>query len=343
MPMTLGPLAEALGARLAGDPNRAVERPDTLEAADGAAVTFLAHPRYAPLLARTRAAAAVVPEGFAGAAPGGCALLYAAHPDLAFARATRLLCPPPPRQAPGVHPRAEVSPEAMLEEGVSVGAFAVVQPGARIGRGSVLWPQAYVGHGAVVGPDCVLHPGARLYHGVRLGSRVTVHAGAVVGADGFGFLWNGQELEKSPQVGTVEIGDDVEIGANATVDRARLGATRIGPGTKLDNLVQVAHNVRLGRHCALAAQAGLAGSAELGDGVMVGGQAGVGGHLKVGDGAILMGQAGVTKEVPPGAVMYGYPARPRKAFVESQYHLGMMGRLRRLAEAAARRLDIPPE
>jgi len=324
-PLSLSALAQAIGARLEGDPDRVVSRPDTLEAADGEAVSFLANPRYAPLLPATRAAAVVVASGFDGAAPGGCALLRASNPDLAFARATRLLVPPPPVPEAGVHPLACVSPGARLGPGVSVGAFAVVEDGAELGPGVAVWPRAYVGHGARLGAGCVLHPGAVLYHGVRLGDRVTVHAGAVIGADGFGYVWNGREHEKSPQVGTVEIGDDVEIGANATVDRARFGATRIGQGTKIDNLVQVAHNARVGRHCGIAAQAGMAGSAELGDGVMVAGQAGVGGHLRVGDRAVLMGQCGVTKDVRPGAVMYGYPARDHRTFLEEQHGLRALG------------------
>lgn len=334
----LDELAGRLDAKLEGDPQLAVDELGTLAEAGPGALSFLANPKYQSQLADTRATAVLVAENFRGDAP--CALLRVANPDLAFSRATRFLGPPPPPKPTGVHPTAVVAPEAELGPGVAVGAFAVVEAGAKLGAGTVLHAHAYVGHNAVLGQNCVLYPRATLYHGVRLGDRVVLHAGAVVGADGFGYLWNGKELEASPQIGTVVLDDDVEVGANTTIDRARFGATRVGQGTKLDNLIQLGHNVQVGRHCAFAAQVGLAGSATVGDGVMMGGQVGVGGHLHIGDRAQIAGQSGISRAVPNGAVMFGSPAQERRQYVEEHRHLRTIGRLRRMVEALALRVGL---
>ncbi len=324
--MRLGDLAEQLEGRLEGDPDLEVRSLAGLEEAGPGDLSFLANPLYASLRPATRATAVLVPED-ASRAP--CARIVVSNPDLAFARAASLLLPPPPRPEPGVHPAAVVHPEAVLGAEVAVGACAVIEAGAVIGDGSVLYPQVYVGSGVRTGPACVLFPGVVLYHGVQLGARVRIHAGSVVGSDGFGYVWDGTRHVKVPQAGTVEIGDDVEIGAGAAIDRARFGRTRIGSGTKLDNLVQIAHNVEIGPDAALAAQVGVSGSTRIGRGVLAGGQSGFVGHITVGDGVRISAQAGVLKSVPGGLHVSGYPARPHRTMVDDLRNQKVLPRLRK--------------
>jgi UDP-3-O-[3-hydroxymyristoyl] glucosamine N-acyltransferase len=333
--MRLQDLAQRLEATLRGDGEAVVDRLAPLDAAGPGSLGFLANPKYAPLLETTEATAVLVDEAVEEAP---CALLRVKNPDLAFARAASLLLPPPPSPEPGVHPAASVSPDATLAADVSVGAGAVVEPGARIGEGSVLYPHAYVGHEAEVGRACRIHPGAVLYARVVLGDRVIVHAHATVGSDGFGYAWDGARYVKIPQLGTVEIADDVEIGAGTTIDRARFGKTAVGPGTKLDNLIQIAHNVRLGSHCAFAAQVGISGSTRVGDGVRMGGQVGIAGHLTLGDGSVFSAKAGVVKDVPPGAHFTGYPARPHRQMLDEWRHLKALARLRETVRDLEKRI-----
>jgi UDP-3-O-[3-hydroxymyristoyl] glucosamine N-acyltransferase len=242
----------------------------------------------------------------APAAP--CAMLRTRLPYLALARALQLLVPTP-REAPGVHPRAWVADTARVAPDATVGPFVAVEDGAVIGPRTVVRAHASVGPGAVIGADCLIHAHVSIREGVVLGDRVVLQDGVVVGGDGFGFARRADGThEKIPQVGRVVIGDDVEIGANTTIDRPALGETRIGAGTKIDNLVQVAHGVRIGRNVLLAAQVGIAGSATLDDDVMLGGQVGVAGHVTLGKGASAVGQSGITNSLPPGAFVSGYPA-----------------------------------
>jgi len=333
--ITLGELASHLGARLEGDAALRVERPAGLAEAGPGDLSFLANPKYAPQLAATRATAVIVGPG-SPAAP--CALLRVDQPDLAFGLAVGLLCPPPPPPPAGVHPRASVDPSAKLGPGVSVGPGAVVEAGAVIGERTILHALAFVGRETELGPDCEIFPGAVLYPRVRLGARVRVHANAVIGSDGFGYAWDGKRHAKIPQAGTVEIGDDVEIGACTTIDRARFGATGIGAGTKLDNQIQIAHNVRLGPHCVFAAQVGVSGSTRIGGGAMVGGQSGFSGHLEIGDRAAFSARCGVTKSLPGGRHYSGYPARPHELQLEEWRHLKALPRLRETVRALLRRL-----
>lgn len=306
-------MADALGGSLIGDGACQVWRVTSPESAGPGAVCVCASQEALEGARRRGAAAVVVPEGLPVDGPA----VRVADVRLALAVLLELLGPRPhhPR---GVHPTAFVHPQARLAPQVAVGAFAVVEEGATVGARTVLYPFVYLGPYASVGEDCVLYPHAVVGERVRVGNRVILHAGCVLGSDGFGFVPGSQAHRKIPQVGTVVVEDDVEIGACTTVDRATLDETRIGSGTKIDNLVQIAHNVRIGRRCLIAAQCGIAGSVVLEDGVVLAGQVGVADHVRIGAGAVVLAQSGVTKDVPPQATVYGHPAQPRSDELREQ-------------------------
>jgi len=336
MGMTLGELARIAGGKLTGDPNLSVQGVASLEEAGPGEITFLTHPKYAASLAKTRAIAAVVPLG-TRAAP--CPLIECPNPTLAFAKITALLVPTP-RPEPGIHA------SAVLESGVQVGRGAAVSAFCHVGRGTVLGEGVALFPHVTIGPDCAVGEGSTLYPGVvlrertRVGKRVILHAGVVLGSDGFGFVNDGGRAHKIPQVGRVVVEDDVEIGANSTVDRAALGVTLIGRGSKLDNLVHIGHNCRIGANCLFAAQVGLSGSVTVGDGVVMGGQVGVADHLVIGGGARIGGQAGVTKDVPAGAAVSGYPARPHRDALKLVASLEKLPELRKEVEALKKKIAI---
>ena len=344
--ITLGELAGRIGAALEnGDPERTVGRLASLSEAGPGDLSFLSNPAYAGQLAVTRAEAVVVGRDAVPAA--SAALLRVDNPDLAFARAAEFIAPPPPRPEPGVHPAAVVSPAARLGAGVSVGAGVVVEAGAAVGDRTVLYPGVYIGPESSVGPDSVLYPNVTVYHRVAIGARCVIHAGAVVGSDGFGFVWSGKGYFKVPQIGTVVVEDDVEIGANSCIDRARFGETRIGAGTKLDNLVHIAHNVKIGKHCAFAAMVALAGSVSVGNGVQMGGQVTVVGHLCIGDRVTILGQSAVTKNLPgtesgvsgEDLVWISTPAKPFREQLKEWQNIKALGRLRKTVKDLENRLE----
>jgi UDP-3-O-[3-hydroxymyristoyl] glucosamine N-acyltransferase len=305
--MRLDALARALGCALEGDGSAEVTRVAPIETAGPGDLTFLHHPKYVPYLATTRATAVIAPPG-ASRAP--CAVLRHENPYLAFAAALRLFHPETPLWT-GVHSQAAVAGTAHLGAGVAVGAFAVIEEGAEVGEGTQIGPQVYIGRGSRIGRACLLYPQVVIREGVIVGDRVIIHSGTVVGSDGFGYARDAQgKSHKIPQVGRVIIEDDVELGANVTVDRATLGATRIGRGSKIDNLVQIAHNVVIGEGAIIVAQVAIAGSTEVGRHVTIAGQAGIVGHVKIGDRSVIGSQAGVGKDLPAGAMVLGSPALP---------------------------------
>jgi UDP-3-O-[3-hydroxymyristoyl] glucosamine N-acyltransferase len=300
----LGDLAAQLGCRLEGDEAIDVVRVATIDQAGPGDLTFLANAKYASDLGSTRASAVIAAPDAAGVP---CAVLRTPNPYLAFARATGLLYPPP-RRAPGRHATAVVADDARLGDDVSIGPYVVVEAGAQIGARTVLHPHVVVGEGAEIGPDCVLHARVSIRERVVIGARCVLQDGAVVGSDGFGFAHRDDGThEKIPQVAAVVIEDDVEIGANTTIDRPAVGETRVKRGTKIDNLVQIAHGVVIGTNSLLAAQVGIAGSSIIGDDVMLGGQVGVTGHVTVGDRVKASAKTGVTGNVPADAFVTGYP------------------------------------
>jgi len=282
-----------------------------LGAARSGDLSFLGNPKYKADVARTQASVVLVPPDFAGAPQPGQLFLLVDVPSVALARLCarieQTLRPPPP---PGVHPSAVVAPGAWVAASASVGPQCVLEEGARVGERTHLQAAVFLGRDATVGDDCQLMPGVRVYGGCQLGHRVRLHANVVIGSDGFGYELVDGRHEKIPQIGMAVVEDDVEIGAGSTVDRARFGRTAIGEGTKIDNLVQVGHNVVIGKHCIICAQVGISGSVTIEDYVMLAGQVGVAGHLTIGRGVKAGGKTGINTSVTPGAYINGNPAIP---------------------------------
>jgi UDP-3-O-[3-hydroxymyristoyl] glucosamine N-acyltransferase len=303
---SLGQLAMTLGAALEGDSSRVVTGVASLASAGPTDISFVTDTRYLKEARTSRAGAFLAPVD---AADLPAPILRCRAPRVALAQLLALFHPAPTVTA-GVHPSAVVAPEARVHPSAAIGAMAVVSPGAVVGARVRIDPLAYVGEGAEIGEDSVLYPSVVVRDGVRIGCRVVIHPGAVIGADGFGYAFDGAAHRKIPQIGGVIIEDDVEIGANATIDRAMLGQTVIRRGAKIDNLVQIGHNVEIGEHSVLAAQTGISGSTRVGHHVVMGGQVGVADHLTIGDGAQLAAQSGLMTDVPAGERMWGAPARP---------------------------------
>jgi UDP-3-O-[3-hydroxymyristoyl] glucosamine N-acyltransferase len=331
----LGELAERLGCRLEGDGTIEIQAVAGIQDAGPGTVTFLANPKYEKTLAHTKASAVILSER-APAAP--CAMLRTQEPYLAFARAVGLFSASH-RPAPGVHALAAVAEDATLGRDVSIGPFVVVGEGARLGDRTIVFPNVTIGPGTSIGADCVVHSNVAIRERVTIGDRVVLQNGVVIGGDGYGFVRRADGThEKIPQVATVVIEDDVELGANTTVDRPAVGETRIKAGTKIDNLVQVAHGVTVGRNVLMAAQVGIAGSTEIGDDVVFGGQVGVGGHLSIGRGAIAVGQSGVTNSLDPGAFVAGYPAIDNREWRKASVVFRRLPELKRRVEALEAKL-----
>jgi UDP-3-O-[3-hydroxymyristoyl] glucosamine N-acyltransferase len=332
--MKLRDLAERLQCRLEGDGDVAIERVAGIEHAGPGDITFLSNPRYAAAARTTRASAIIVAES-APAVP--CAMLRSDNPYLAFARAIGVLAGTT-RPAAGIHPMTSIAPDATIGEGASIGAFVSVGASARIGARVVIGPNVTIGDGASVGDDCWLHAGVSIRERVTIGNRVIVQDGAVIGSDGFGFARRADgTYEKIPQPGLVVIEDDVEVGANTTIDRPAVGETRIRAGSKLDNLVQVAHGVTVGRDTLLCAQVGIAGSSTVGDGVVLAGQVGVAGHLDIGDRVVATAQTGIPNSVDAGSLVSGYPAIPNRDWLKSSAVFRRLPELRKsLADLEAR-------
>ncbi len=336
VPHTLQSIADHCGATLQGDGSRTVEGPASLAEALESEVSFLANPLYEPLLSSTRAAGVLVGKEVE-CSRQDLALLRVDDPNRAFTQVVDLFAEGERAPEPGVHPSSVVHESAELGPDVSVGPLCSVGRDAHIGAGSVLHAGVHVAEGVRVGAGCVLFPSVVLYAGVELGARCRIHAGTVIGSDGFGFEPTAEGWAKVPQCGGVWVGEDVEIGAGCTIDRARFGLTRIGDGVKVDNLVQVAHNCRIESAALLCAQVGISGSTTVGERAVLAGQAGVAGHIEIGAGAQIGGQAGVTGTVPPGASWTGWPARPvREALREVAYTRRVPELQRELKELRAR-------
>ena len=313
MDKSLQELADLLHGSVTGDPGIRIRGMGTLETAGEGEITFLANPKYAGKVATTNASAVVLSaEANNHGRPG----IIVANPYLAFAKLLTLFTTRP-RTARGVMKGACVGEDVVMGTEISVYPGAVIGDGVRIGHRVTLHPNVTLYEGVVLGDDVILHAGVSVREGCRIGNRVIVHNGTVIGSDGFGYAPDEKSWYKIPQIGVVIIEDDVEIGANAAVDRAALEITRIGRGTKIDNLVQIAHNCVIGEDCVIVAQAGIAGSARLGNHVTLGGQVAIVGHITVGDNAMISGQSGVMGNVAPGEILSGTPAIPHQARLRS--------------------------
>lgn len=339
MGLTVAEIAKRLGVAFEGDGAREVTGLAGIREAGPADISFVANPRYAADAAGTAAAALIVPRDWSRNTSAG-AILRVGEPDKAFSQVAEWFAPPPIVPVPGVHPTAIIAPDARLGKGVSVGPYCVVEPGAQVGEDTTISAGCYLGHGSSIGRKSRLYPHVSLRERVTLGDRVIVHNGTVIGSDGFGYTVDPQGVRhKIPQIGTVIVGDDVEIGANVTIDRARFGVTRIGNGVKIDNLVQVAHNVVIGDHAVIVAQAGIAGSSQVGAHAILAGQAGVAGHLVVGEWAVVGAQAGVTKDVPPKAFVSGYPAAPHDKAAKLHAHIARLPQLKDKVDELQKRIE----
>ena len=336
--MTLLELADRLSCRLEGDGRSEIHRVTGIEQAGPGDLTFVANPRYTAALRRTRATAVILSEE---APPAPCAMLRTKDPYLAFANALSLFVDSATPD-PGIDRLSAVAPDATLGVDVSVGPFVSVGRGARIGDRTVVHPHVCIGQDAVIGEDCVIHSHAAIRERVVIGNRVVIQNGAVIGSDGYGFVRRPDGThQKIPQTALVVIEDDVEIGANTTIDRPAVGETRIRAGTKLDNLVQIGHGVTVGRNVLIAAQAGIAGSTAIGDGVTLGGQVGVAGHVEIGKNAVAAGQSGVTNSLPEGAFVTGYPAIDNREWLKSSVIFRRLPGLRKkIAELERRVADL---
>jgi UDP-3-O-[3-hydroxymyristoyl] glucosamine N-acyltransferase len=342
--MTLSELARLVGGELVGDGTRIVRGLAPLESAGGDRVAFLSNPKYEKQVQTTRAAAVLVGRSFAGAAPAGCGLIRCGDAYFAFRQAMVAFCGFRQPEFDGIDQRANIAPTAVLGKGVRVAAFATVGPDVSIGDGCVLYPGVYVGPRSRLGQGCTLYPNVTLYDGTILGNRVTIHAGSSIGHDGFGYATHKGDdgvvrHEKIPQAGWVQIEDDCEIGACCAIDRATMGATIIGAGSKFSNLVAIGHGTRMGRHCLLVAQVGIAGSVAVGNYCVFGGQAGVVGHIRIGDGAKLGAQSGVTNDVPPGEDFMGSPAIPLAQAKRSLASVAHLPEMRTALRALQRQVE----
>ena len=323
---TLGEIARLIGAGLEGDPSTPIRDVSSLERAEEGTLVLVAEASYLSRLAQSPAAAVIAPPHLAIA---DRPVLRAKNPRLAFAAVLELFHPPP-TFPPGIAPSALIAPDATVHPKATISSFVVVESGAVIEAEVVLAPFVYVGPRARIGEGSRVHANVTIQADVRVGRRCLIHPGAVLGADGFGFVFDGESHRKVPQVGTVVIEDDVEIGANVCIDRATVGETLVGRGTKIDNLVQIAHNVVIGERSILVAQAGIAGSSRIGRDVVLGPQSGVMDHMTIGAGSQVAGQSGVIRDVPPGAKLAGSPARP---FDEELRVIAALGRLPQLLKA----------
>jgi len=315
MKLTAEELAERIGAKLEGDGDLELTAVAAPERAGAKHLIYVEAEKHMER-AVASAAACVVASG--GIALPGKTVLRSAQPKVAFAKAAALLLERAPI-ASGVHPTAVVAPLARLGANVGIGPFVVIGEDAHIGDGTQVGAHSVIGAGCWIGENCRIHPRVTFYAGARIGHRVEIHSGAVIGADGFGYAFDGERYWKFPQAGIVEIGDDVEIGANTTIDRGSLDDTRIGEGVKLDNLVHVGHNVQIGPHSVIAAQTGISGSSRLGHHVICGGQVGIADHCTLEDGSIAGAQAGIPtgKTIHSGQTVWGTPARPLDKFKEA--------------------------
>ncbi|MGH8014577.1 MAG: UDP-3-O-(3-hydroxymyristoyl)glucosamine N-acyltransferase [Candidatus Zixiibacteriota bacterium] len=304
--LTTGELAQKIGAKIVGDESVLIRGAAPIESAGPDEITFVANKLYSKFLADTKAGAVILDNDTPGP---GKSILRHPHPYLGFAQAIDILYPPEAETRGGVHAASVVDKGSEVDETAQIGPFCHIETGSTIAGNSRLISSIYIGKNVSVGNNCLIYPGGMIMDNSRIGNNVIIHSSTVIGSDGFGFIPTGEGIKKIKQIGWVEIGNDVEIGSNVSVDRGALGPTRIGDGTKIDNLVQIAHNVQIGKNCLIVAQVGISGSTKLGNNVVLAGQVGLTGHIEIGDGVVVAAQSGVSKSIPAGKTFFGYPAR----------------------------------
>lgn len=310
MRIKLKEISERLEGDLSGDGDIEITGVSGINEAGSSQITFVANPKYLAAISTTQAGAIIIGEGVSG---NGKPTIRVENPYWAFVKVLEMFASEPRlRVQPGIHETAILGKNVTLGEGVCIQAFAYIADNVTIGAGTIIHPFVYIGDGTEIGADGLLYPHVTIRESVRIGDRAIIHSGAVIGSDGFGFAPVSNRHHKIPQIGTVVIEDDVEVGANTTIDRATLAETVIKRGTKLDNLVQIAHNVVIGEDCCLAAQVGIAGSTIIGDRVNIAGHGGAAGHLTLGADSVVYAKSAVTKDMPPGSHLSGFPARPHK-------------------------------
>ncbi len=340
MKLTAEQISKIVGGTVEGDPGVEVSLFSKIEEAQAGSLSFLSNPKYEPYLYTTRASVVLVSQSLAPSSPVGATLVRCADPYAALAKLMQLQ-EQMTREVPvGISEGAYVHPEAQLGEGVYVAPHAFIDKGAVIGPGAQLYPQVYVGPNARVGKGTILMPGVKVYRDCALGEECLIHAGTVIGSDGFGFAPQQEgQFQKIPQLGNVVIEDHVEIGANCTIDRATMGSTLIRRGVKLDNLIQVAHNVEIGENTVIASQTGISGSTKIGPNCMVGGQVGFAGHLNIAAGVKIGAQAGIHASIEPGQVMQGSPAMPMRQFYQTSAVIRRLPDMWRELNALRKELD----
>ena len=323
MEKSLAEVAEYLEGELVGDPATGIVGVAAIEDAQTGELTFLANPKYAPFL-RTTSASAVIVGRDTNTEGIKIPLIRHANPYLAFARAVELFVDVKKVYPEAVHPTAVLAEDVNLEKGVHIGPYVVLDKGVRLKRNSTVLAGSFIGANSSVGEGSLVYPNVTIRENVEIGKKVIIHSGTVIGSDGFGYAKEKGIHRKVPQIGGVKIEDDVEIGANVTIDRAALGVTRIGRGSKIDNLVQIGHNVDIGKNCIIVGQVGISGSTRVGNDTILAGQVGLVGHIKIGNRVVIGAQSGVTKDVPDGTTIFGCPAREIHETKRIEAHLSRL-------------------
>ena len=327
MEFTANQIALLVNGTVVGDGNVTVNTFAKIEEGHQGAISFLANPKYTHFLYETKSSVVLVKNDFQPEKEISTTLIKVEDPYATLAMLLDMVSKLMNPQPSGIEQPSYVSPTVELPEDVYIGAFAYVGQGVKLGKGVKLYPQTYVGNNVSIGEGTIIYPGAKIYNNCQIGKNCIIHAGVVIGADGFGFAPTETGYNKIPQIGNVIIEDNVEIGANTTIDRATMGCTRIKAGVKLDNLIQIAHNVEVGSHTVMAAQAGVAGSAKVGEWCMIGGQVGVAGHITIGDKVSVGAQSGIPSNVKSGSRLMGYPATDAKDFMRQSVHVRNLGKL----------------
>lgn len=336
MQKTLNEIAKIIGGKVVGNGDILITGASGIKEALEGDITFLANPKYSALMDKTRAAAIVTS---AQAQQTSKPVILTENPSLAFAKIISIFTPLDANHPKRIDYTVVMGKNVSLGKDVGIGPYTVIEDNAEIGDNAIIYAGCYIGHNTKIGANTLIYPQVCIRERVTIGARVIIHSGTVIGSDGFGFETIKGQHYKIPQIGTVEVGDDVEIGANVTIDRARFDKTIIGRGTKIDNLVQIAHNVVIGENSLIVAQVGISGSTTIGNNVVLGGQAGLVGHISVGDNAIVTAQTGVAKSVPAGTMVSGYPARPFMTTQRANASLQNLPKLSELVKELKKRIE----